>query len=529
MTGEVGVGSRAAGLPSRAPRGGGLPTAAVAALLGGVGLFLSFAPRDWWWLAPVAFVAAGFAWRGRGLRRGAALGAVTGLAFFVPLLSWTGEFVGPAPWLVLAAFQATFIAAVGAGIGALPDRWWWPIGGAALWTAGEAVRGRVPFGGFPWGRVGFGQPEGAFAAVASLAGVPVLGFVVVLSGFALLELVRTTVRNAGPMPIALTVALVPAVVAAAAPLATTHARPVGEIVVAAIQGNVPRAGLDFNAQRRVVLENHVQRTEQLAADVAAGRVERPDLVFWPENSADVDPLRHPDARAAVDRATRSVGVPVLVGAVLTPPGGPPTNTMIVWNPDTGPGPEHDKRRLQPFGEYVPFKNFFRTFSALVDRSSEFVPGTGNGAVTASDVVVGVATCYEVIFDDLVRDSVRAGAELLAVPSNNATFGRTAMTYQQLAVDRVRAIETGRATIVPTTSGSSAVILPDGAVQAQTGLFEAAALVEPIPLRRDITPAMRIGTATEGALVVLAALAVLGSVRDQTRSRRAPRLRSRGYA
>ena len=32
-----------------------------------------------------------------------------------------------------------------------------------------------------------------------------------------------------------------------------------------------RAGLDFNAQRRAVLDNHVQRTLDLAADVARGR------------------------------------------------------------------------------------------------------------------------------------------------------------------------------------------------------------------------------------------------------------------
>lgn len=518
MTDSTGVGNSSPLRRGLAVQAGELLAPAVAALAGGLALFWSFAPRDWWWLAPIAFVGIGFAWRGRGARRGAVLGAITGLAFFVPLLSWTGEFVGPVPWLALATLQATFVAAVGAGVGGLPDRWWWPIGGAALWTAGEAARGRVPFDGFPWGRVGFGQPEGAFAPVASLAGVPGLGFVVVLSGFAVLELGRVTVRHAAPMPIALTVALVPAVVAAAAPLATAHVQPVGEIVVAAVQGNVPRSGLDFNAQRRAVLDNHVRRTEELAADVAAGRVERPDLVFWPENSADVDPLRYPDARAAVDRAVRSVGVPVLVGAVLTPPGGPPTNTMIVWDPVAGPGPDHDKRRLQPFGEYVPFKDFFRIFSTLVDRSSDFVPGVGEGVVTAADVLAGVATCYEVIFDDLVRDSIRGGAELLVVPSNNATFGRTAMTYQQLAVGRVRAVETGRATVVPTTSGSSAVVLPDGSVPAQTGLFEPAVLMEPIPLRRDITPGVRIGAAVEWVLVAAAGSAVLAGARVRGRSR-----------
>lgn len=491
---------------------------ALAAVGGGLVLYSTFAPRDWWWLAPVAFLAIGFAWRGGGARCGAVSGMLAGLAFFVPLLSWIGEFVGPMPWLVLATFQALFLAATGGAVGALPDRWWWPLAGAAVWTAGEAARSRIPFGGFPWGRVGFGQAEGIFTPVATLAGVPGLGFVVVLSGFALLELIRSTVHYAGPMPVALCVVFVPIIVVIASPLATAHARPDSQIVVAAVQGNVPRSGLDFNSQRRAVLDNYVRRTEQLAADVTVGREERPEVVLWPENSADIDPLRNPDARAAVDRAARAIQAPILVGAVLTPPEAEPTNTMIVWEPDSGPGAVHDKRRLQPFGEYVPFKEFFRTFSPLFGRSSDFAAGDGSGVVATAGTVIGAATCYGVIFDDLVRDSVLAGAQMLAVPSNNATFGRTEMTYQQLAVDRVRAVEFGRATVVPTTSGVGAVILPDGTVLAQSGLFDPAALVESIPLRSDITPAARIGPAVEGAITGAAALVVLGCVRARVAPR-----------
>ena len=83
---------------------------------------------------------------------------------------------------------------------------------------------------------------------------------------------------------------------------------------------MPRAGLDFNAQRRAVLDNHVQQTLTVAEQVAAGTTPQPDLVIWPENSSDIDPYKNPDAAAAIDRAARSVGVPILIGAVLDGPG-----------------------------------------------------------------------------------------------------------------------------------------------------------------------------------------------------------------
>ena len=78
--------------------------------------------------------------------------------------------------------------------------------------------------------------------------------------------------------------------------------------VAVIQGNVPRAGLDFNAQRRAVLDNHVQRTLELADAVAAGEQPQPDVVLWPENSSDIDPYLNEDAARQIDRAADAIGV-----------------------------------------------------------------------------------------------------------------------------------------------------------------------------------------------------------------------------
>ncbi|MGH3987058.1 MAG: apolipoprotein N-acyltransferase, partial [Pseudonocardiaceae bacterium] len=392
----------------------------------GAGVLLSIAapPRELWWLAPVVFALLWVVLRGRTVRAGFGYGFAFGLGFFVPLLSWVGALVGPLPWLALAIVEALVLALAGAGVALVSRLPAAPVWATGVWVAAEALIARAPFDGFPWGRVAFGQPTGTFLPVAAIGGAPLLTATVVLTGFGAGELVRRiALRHRLPTPVAPALLAVAPVIAslAAIPLAPTTATD-GHAVVALIQGNVPRAGLDFNAQRRAVLDNHAARTEQLADDVAAGRYPQPALVIWPENSSDIDPLRNPDARAVINRASRAISVPILVGAVLRTDDGHTTNTAIVWNPSTGPGERHDKRRLQPFGEYLPYRDFFRLFSPYADRAGNFLPGNGDGAVDLGSVRVGIATCSEVVFDDLVRQSVQSGAQLLAVPTNNATFG-----------------------------------------------------------------------------------------------------------
>ena len=277
------------------------------------------------------------------------------------------------------------------------------------------------------------------------------------------------------------------------------------MTIAAVQGNVPRLGLDFNAQRRAVLDNHVRVTEQLAADVAAGRRPRPDLVLWPENASDIDPLRNPDAAAAIDRAARAVGVPIVLGTVLDGPGGGHRDELRARlaarrsASSTAPTSAGCSRS----GSTCRGGRSSGCSRSYADRAGNFVPGTGNGAVEAAGVRLGVAICWEIAFDDLVADSVAAGAQVLAVPSNNATFGLTDMTYQQLAMSRVRAVEHDRAVLVVTTSGVSATIAPNGTVTAATSRFAPDVLVDATPLRdhhyarRSAAGASRVGAARDG--------------------------------
>ncbi|MFH9467861.1 apolipoprotein N-acyltransferase [Streptomyces clavifer] len=483
----------------------------AAAVLSGLLLYASFPPRPLWWLVLPGFALLGWVLSARRLRTGFGLGLLAGLGFMLPLLHWTGEEVGPVPWLALAFAEALFIAVGCVGIAAVSRLAYWPVWAAAVWVLDEAVRARVPFGGFPWGKIAFGQADSMFLPLAALGGTPLLSFAVVLCGFGLLEALRQVrrYRSTGTVPRAAVVAAavtvaVPVVAALAAlPLVDDSAED-GTATVAAIQGNVPRLGLDFNSQRRAVLDNHADRTEQLARDVKAGKVAQPDFVLWPENSSDLDPYRNPDAREAIDRAVRAIGVPTVIGAVLAPDTGALRNTLIEWDPDNGPVDTYDKRHIQPFGEYMPMRSFVRIFSKDVDRvQRDFGSGSKVGVFDLAGTRVGLVTCYEAAFDDAVRDTVKDGGQLIAVPSNNATFGRSEMTYQQLAMSQVRAVEHGRSVVVPVTSGVSAVIRPDGTIVQKTEMFTPDALVDEVPLRSSLTPATRLGTLPEGVLALLA--------------------------
>ncbi len=264
----------------------------------------------------------------------------------------------------------------------------------------------------------------------------------------------------------------------------------------------------------------MRETERLAAEVKAGKVEQPDLVLWPENSSDIDPFTNPDAREEIEDAVKAIGVPLSVGGVVESKDGKLYNEQILWDPKKGPTDTYDKRQIQPFGEYIPLRGFIGMLSSDIEKvRQDFSRGSEPGVFTMAGTKVGIATCYEAAFDWAVRDTVTNGAQIISVPSNNATFDRSEMTYQQLAMSRIRAVEHSRAVAVPVTSGVSAVIMPDGDVVAKTTWFTADSLVEEVPLRSSRTPATRLGVLPEGILVLIAAGGLGWAVTSAARTRR----------
>lgn len=510
--------------PSSAVPGSRLPWRTLLAVAGGLAMVLAFPGYDLVPLAVLGPAALALAVHGRSVRGGLWLGLVLGLAFFLPLLTWSGIYVGAFPWIALAVFEALHLALLGAATALTSRLRWWPVWAAALWVADEALRGRLVLGGFPWGRLGFSQTDGPLLALAAYGGVPLVSFAVALIGtllaaavLALHRLVRAPAseRRESVRPLALALAGAVAIPAAGAlawlPLpgsSLTEGGPTSTVAV--IQGNVPRAGLDFNAQRRAVLDNHVQRTLELADAVAAGEQPQPDLVLWPENSSDIDPYRNTDAARQIDRAARAVGAPILVGAIVQGPGRFISNTAIVWDPESGPGDTYVKRHPVPMGEYVPARGFFRLFSADVDRVTDQHAGDEPGLLDLGGTTVGNLICFEVVYDGLVADVADAG--VLVVQTNNATFGYTDESEQQLAMSRLRAVEHGRTVAVAATSGISAVVAPDGTVVRKSELFTPDVFVEEIAQRDSRSLAARLGAGPEWVLTALGVGALGAAVR-----------------
>lgn len=128
------------------------------------------------------------------------------------------------------------------------------------------------------------------------------------------------------------------------------------------------------------------------------------------------------------------------------------------------------------------------------------------------IPVGVATCYEVSFDGAFRMAVQGGAQILTSPTNNATFGFTDMTYQQLAMSRMRAQEYDRAVVVAATSGVSAIVSPDGKVQQRSDIFTSDALEAELPLSDTMTLSALVGPWVERILAILGLLSVIFTFR-----------------
>ena len=487
--------------PSLAPR----PYRAATAIASGVLLMLAFPPHNVAALAPVGPALLVLACRGVSVRRGAVLGLLAGLACYLPLLHWAGSVAGPAAWLALAVLQSLFTGLLGAGLALLTRRRGWAAWSAVLWVASEALRSRVPFGGFPWGRLAFSQQDTPLLHLAALGGAPLVSLAVALLGGALAALLVARHRElllAGGL----------AAIAVAAALLVSVPTGGATTTVAVVQGNVPRLGLDFNAQRSAVLRNHVQATRQLAADVRAGTAPRPDLVIWPENASDLDPFDNPDARALIDGAVADIGVPVLVGALVDGPGRFISNTGVVWDPVTGPGARYVKRHPVPFGEYIPLRDLARKITTKVDLvPKDFAHGRTVGVLDVGPARIGDVICFEVAYDGLVRDTVQKGGRLLVVQTNNASFGRSGETAQQLAMGQLRAVEHGRAVLVAATSGVSAIIAPDGRVTQRAEILTQKVLLQQVPLRDQLTVATRLGAWPEFVLSLLGLGALLVAV------------------
>jgi apolipoprotein N-acyltransferase len=388
----------------------------------------SFEPIGWWFLAPIAFAIYL-----KQLSRGSFTISYSFFFGFIAnllILSWSGRYVGAIPWLLLAILQSLYFL---------------PIGLLARYSKSvpllivsllfmEEIKARAPFGGFAWTRVAYSQVESPLAPIVSIGGVLALSFVTLLLASLLIK------------PRLAALALI--AIALLAPAFTTT-QPSGsqKLTFLAVQGGTPSAGLDFNSRAMGVLDMHISQTLRSAPA-------EEELIIWPENAIDVDPIANAQVNAKVRALIADTGKPLLAGAVLRD--GAPQNAAILFDDKAEVSSIYIKRYLTPFGEYMPLRSLAEFISPFAKKVNDFSPGQSQVIHTIKGKKIASVLCFEILNDGIVRQAASQSG-LMVIHTNSATFAGTAEGAQQLAITRLRALEHDRSIISVSTTGPSAII------------------------------------------------------------------------
>jgi len=497
-------------------------TAGWFSLLSGLLLVLIFPWYDVEWLAWVALVPLLLATRD--LRPGVALrwGWMCGFLGYLGILRWIphtmiryGGVPVPVSYgilLLLVAYVALYVGVFSAGWAWSARRW--PRGSwlftPALWVALEWVRAHA-LSGFPWASLGYSQYLNLpLIQVAEWTGVYGVSFMLVLGNVALVRLIAALRQRAWRA------AALPCALAAAGLLAVwgvglwrlqqwqhpqTPSRPA--IEVALIQGNIEQAEKWDPATQETIVAAYRELTREAAAqpDIA--------LIVWPEAATPFFFANDPYFRARQLGLAREAGRPLLFGS---PTHARENGQDVMYNSAFLVGPDatilgrYDKIHLVPFGEYIPLRQMLFFLDKLVVGIGDFRSGTQYTVMTLPEGRFSVLICYEVIFPELVREFVRAGAQFLVNITNDAWFGRSPASYQHLSMVVFRAIEQRVPIVRAANTGISASIAPSGRLVQQSDLFVRTWIKDRItPAAGLSTLYMRVGDAFAYACLVLTGL------------------------
>ena len=517
-------GRAARGAAGRGRRWLGIARDLGLAALGGLLLDLSLPGTAWWPLAFPAVAAMLYALRGGGIWRAGLMGLLSGAVFWGLQISWLTLYLGPIPWAAAAILMALWMGVVGAlielarrGLGAFSSAPWMRLGVvpavvAGLWVTREAVSALWPYGGFSWGRVAMTQSESLFTDVVAWVGFNGLSFLLVWVIALAIELFAA--RRLPARALALRAAALAAVLAVLALVPGFPSATTGSVRVGAVQGDGPAAIFDVRDPGDV-LESQVEATIGLLG-------EELDVVVWPEGAADLNPALDEAAAAQFDALSRAFDAPIVSGTVGRD-GDEFFNSSIVWEAGEGVVGQYDKIHLVPFAEYMPNREFFHAIVPdlvdLVQLSYSF--GERPNVVGVAGVPAGVMICFDITDDVLADRLIGDGAQLILAQTNNADFGETDETFQQLAITRLRAVETGRSIVNVSTVGVTEVIGPDGRTIAELPPFEPGALAADVPLTTTTTPAMAAGSAITAGVVVIGLGGLAAGIAGAFAARRRP--------
>ena len=433
----------------------------------------------------------------------AAIGAGFGLGFMIPLVWWMNA-VSSGAYGGIVLSQLGFFALLALCLRSVMRLPFWPLWGATVWVGIEFFRSSFPFSGFPWGRLAHTGVDTPFAGYVRLIGTPGMSAAMFLAAAA----IAYAAHGQKLKHVAIALASVLALLGIGAALPTGIAGADGTKQVALVQGDVP--GVFGTWPLGEIFQKHAAQTERLITDIASGDQPRPDFVLWPENATDVDPEQYTDEDDRIRELSAALGAPILVGGIFN---GPTTETAynagVVWD-ENGPGERYVKRKVVPYGEYVPFRN---ALGGLVPRFDRDIPrdmlgGEKSGVLELAGVRIGDTICWDIAYDGNIRDNIDGGAQVLVVQTSNASFTGTSQPEQQWTISRLRAIETGRYVLVPSTNGISGIVDPQGRTVARVATEIPATLSAEITLANGKTPGVRFGGVIEYALVALGLLGLI---------------------
>ena len=346
------------------------------------------------------------------------------------ILSWSKTFVGVAPWILLSILQGLYLLPVGLLAKYLKK----PVALIFALLIMDEVKNYLPFGGFGWTRIAFSQVESPLIQWVSAIGVIGVSLFTLMIAFVLISPNRYLITS-------LLIALI------ASPFIISNTTTADTLNVRAVQGGVPERGLSFNARAEAVLDNHIAVTLR---DVHSSD----DVIIWPENAIDVDPIRNDSARKKIESLQSTTKKPLIAGAILNEQ--VLSNAAVLFDEDGLPRSTYIKRYLTPFGEYIPLRSLAALISPHVERVTDFTPGNEYVFHEVKSVKISTVICYEILSDRIFRESAK-NSGFIAVLTNSATFAGSAEGEQQMAITRIRAIETGKNIVSVSTTGPSAFI------------------------------------------------------------------------
>lgn len=438
-----------------------------------------------------------------GPAKAALLGFLAGVVAFGLAGEWTLLF-GFHAWLALTSALSLYAAGFAAIVAfarrgtALGLIWIAP----AVWILMEWARSRFPLGGFGLAQLGYTQVDLAWGQLGVWGGgIFVSGLLLAVSG-AIAELalaVRggTVATFNGRVSGAAVVLLVVFgwVLAMQAP----STLPAGEMKIAAVQPYDVNRGLDAAEENEKFV---LRRLEVDSVGLGPGN----DLIVWPEASLRASvPEADFDTAQAVERTARATGSWILAnGQPLGADGMSFMNRNYLYDPSGTLISSSDKEKLVPFGEYVPWREFWSGWVSSIERVPlDAIPGEYRTFhMPKGDL--GTIICFESTTSEPVIRSVRDGANVVIVETNNRSFEWSSLSRQHVTASRMRAIESGRPVIHAAISGITAFIDSDGSVLAETALFERASIGRQVELRDGLTPYARRG---DGPLVIASVIIV----------------------